>query len=254
MLQAHSLLWHYLWVAPNVLLLLLAALKWQRFRKQFPIFLVFAAISPITQLALYAADVVPSISAEIFWKVYWVCLVIEALLKFALVAEIFARVFGPYPSIARTSRLLIRAVGVALALTGSMVAGYAHSGGRFWIVEGAHILQQTTFFIECGLIGFLFALATYFGLKWDRASFGIALGLGISASVHLATWAVMANGGLLDKRYLLDFLNMGTYHICVLIWFYYLLVPRKATTTSAVPLPEHNLEIWNRELERLLQP
>jgi hypothetical protein len=254
MLQAHSFLWHYLWIAPNVLLLFLAALKWQRFHRQFPIFLVFAALSAVAQLAVYAADVVPSVSPEVFWKVYWACLVIEALLKFALVAEIFARLFGPYPSIARTSRLLIRGVGVALALTASLVAGYAHSGGRFWIVEGAHLVQQTIFFIECGLIVFLFLLATYFKLTWDRVSFGIAVGLGISASVHLATWAVMANGGLLDKRYLLDFLNMATYHACVLIWFYYLLVPRKATTTSAVPLPEHNLEIWNRELERLLQP
>jgi hypothetical protein len=63
----------------------------------------------------------------------------------------------------------------------------------------------------------------------------------------------MANGGLMDKRHLLDFLNMATYHVCVLIWFYYLLVPEKSVTTSAVSLPEHDLAIWNRELERLLQ-
>jgi hypothetical protein len=38
----------------------------------------------------------------------------------------------------------------------------------------------------------------------------------------------------------------------VLIWFYFLLVPQKIATTSAVSLPENNLDIWNRELERLL--
>jgi hypothetical protein len=63
----------------------------------------------------------------------------------------------------------------------------------------------------------------------------------------------MANGGLLDRRQLLDFLNMATYHLCVLIWFYYLLIPQKSATTFAVLLPENNLDIWNRELERLLQ-
>jgi hypothetical protein len=41
--------------------------------------------------------------------------------------------------------------------------------------------------------------------------------------------------------------------VCVLIWFYYLLVPEKSSTKSAAPLPEHSLDIWNRELERLLQ-
>jgi hypothetical protein len=51
----------------------------------------------------------------------------------------------------------------------------------------------------------------------------------------------------------LVFLNMATYQVCVLIWFYYLLVPQKSVTTSAVFLPENNLDIWNRELERLLQ-
>ena len=99
----------------------------------------------------------------------------------------------------------------------------------------------------------LFVTAGYFRLGWRRPVFGITLGLGISACVHLATWAVMANGGLADKRHLLDMLNLATFHVCVLIWFYYLLVPEKVSTTSAVALPEHNLELWNRELERLLQ-
>jgi hypothetical protein len=107
--------------------------------------------------------------------------------------------------------------------------------------------------IECGLILFLFVFTACFKLTWDRATLGIGLGRGISASVHLGSWAVMANGGLAHSRYLLDFLNLATYHLCVLIWFYYFLVPQKSAATSAVSLPENNLDIWNRELERLLQ-
>jgi hypothetical protein len=56
-----------------------------------------------------------------------------------------------------------------------------------------------------------------------------------------------------QRSYLLDFALMVTFLVCVLIWFYYLLVPQKSVTTSAVFLPENNLDIWNRELERLLQ-
>ena len=48
---------------------------------------------------------------------------------------------------------------------------------------------------------------------------------------------------------------MATYHFCVLIWFYYLLVPRKITGRSLrFRLPENNLDVWNRELERLVHP
>lgn len=91
-------------------------------------------------------------------------------------------------------------------------------------------------------------------MAWENRAFGIALGFAVAVCEHMAAWAVMANGGLLDKRHLLDFLNMATYHICVLIWAYYLLVPQKRPTTSAVSLPDNNLAVWNRELERLLQP
>jgi hypothetical protein len=63
----------------------------------------------------------------------------------------------------------------------------------------------------------------------------------------------MANGASPQTAYLLDSIHMVTYHVCVLLWFYFLLVPEKSVATSAVPLPENNLDIWNRELERLLQ-
>jgi hypothetical protein len=46
---------------------------------------------------------------------------------------------------------------------------------------------------------------------------------------------------------------MATYHFAVLIWFYYLLKPGKVALKSAPALPENNLALWNRELERLLQ-
>ncbi len=53
-------------------------------------------------------------------------------------------------------------------------------------------------------------------------------------------------------RVILDFVGMSASHIAVLIWFYYLLVPRDAVAKPVVPLPESNLDVWNRELERLV--
>jgi hypothetical protein len=254
MLQAHSLLWHYLWVAPNLILLLLAVLIWRRpVRKQFPIFFFFAIVTAMVQLTVYAADVIPSVTPTTWWKVFWAGLLLEALVKFALVGEIFARVFGLYASVAKLGKLLISGVGVVLVLLAAATAAYTPKNNIYWIVSGAHLLEQTIYMIECGLIFFLFAFAFYFKLNWGRSAFGISLGLGISACVHLATWGLMANGNFSgDYRILLVFLNMATYHLCVLIWFYYLLLPQKSVVTSAVPAPEHSLAIWNQELERLL--
>ena len=252
MLQAHSFLWNYLWVAPNLLLLVLAFLIWRR-EPRFPVFVAFAVLSALEQLVLYAADVLPAVTPESFWRIDWTCLLLDALLKFVLIAEIFARLFGPYPSIARTSRLVIRGVGLALVLAAAVIAAHSRSDISSPLISGTHLLGQTAFLIECGLVLFLFVFAAYFRLSWDRTSFGVALGLGVSASVHLASWALLANSVLaLRYRARLDFLNMGTYHVCVLLWFYYLLVPERSVSKAVIPPPEHSLEVWNQELERLL--
>lgn len=222
-------------------------------RDRFPVFIVFALLTSVDQLCLYAADVSPRVSAENFWRVLWIGLLIEGFLKIILIGELFSHVFGSYPSVVGLGRSLIRSVGAVLVLAAVLGAALARTDNSHWLISGAHLLEQTIYMIECGLLLFIFLFTAYFRLAWNSASYGIALGLGISACIHLGTWALSANGGLLDKRYLLDFLNMATYQACVLIWCYYLLVPQKSATTSAVALPEHNLEVWNRELERLLQ-
>jgi hypothetical protein len=255
MLQAHSFLWHYLWVAPNVLVFVLCFLIWTRgLGKQFPAFFIFAFASAVVQLALYVADVSPSVSAENFWRVDWAGSLIEGPLKFVVIGEIFAQVFGSYTSLARLGKLLIRGVGVTLVLAAAVAAAYAPRSGVHGMVYGAYLLEQSIYLIEAGLLVFIFFFASYFRLTLIRPLFGIALGLSISACVHLATWAVMANGGLPGKRNLLDFLNMATYNLAVLIWCYYLLVPSKVAAGPAVPLPENHLDVWNRELERLVRP
>ncbi len=254
MLQAHSFLWYYLWVAPSLFLLVLAVLlRRRKVHKQFPIFLFFAVVIAVEQLTLCAADVLPSVSPKTWWYLFWAGLLAEALVRFSLIGEIFSAVFGLYPSLARLGKLLISGVGVVLVLLATVAAAYTPKDNIYWIVSGAHVLQQTIYMIECGLILSLFAFASYFKLSWGRSAFGIALGLGFSACIHLATWALMANGNFSARyRVSLDFLNMATDHVCVLIWFYYLLIPQKSVTMSAVPLPEHSLAVWNQELERLL--
>lgn len=255
MLQAHSFLWYYLWVAPNLFLLALAVLIWRRkLYTQFPVFLVYAVVVGIEQLTLCVTDVLPSVKPISWWYLFWAGLLVEAVVKFALVGEIFSAVCGSYPSLAKLGKLLISGVGVVLVFLATMAAAYTPKDNIYWIVSGAHLLELTTYLIECGLILFLFLFAAYFKLHWNRSAFGIALGLGISACVHLATWALMANGNFsAHYRVYLDMLNLATYHVCVLIWFYYLLLPQKNAVVSLAPPPENNLELWNRELERLLQ-
>jgi hypothetical protein len=251
MLQAHSLLWHYLWVAPNLLLLILGFILWRHgIARKFAAFFAFAVLSAIGQLSVYAADVLPFVTPGAYWRVVWTDQILEAILKFVLIAEIFAILFDSYASLARLGKSLIRVLGAALILIAAVAAAYSPS----YELAATSVPNQTIFLVESGLLVFVFLFSSYFHLSWPRQLFGIALGLGISACVHLATWALISNAGLqYSGRLLSVFLNMATYHVCVLIWFYYLLVPQKTVAKTAVPLPENNLAVWNRELERLLQ-
>ncbi len=255
MLQAHSLLWHYLWLAPHILQLALAVWMWRRgLHRLFPVFLTYTLFEAVEEFTLYGLDVLPWVRAETFWKAFWVGLIVEGLLKFALTGELFLHLLRPWPAVAKLGNRLITCAGAVLVLVAGLTAGFTVPANPYWLISGAHALQQSMYVVESGLILFIFLFAAYFKLAWNKNTFGIALGLGILSCEHLATWATIASGILADKSYLLDFANMATYHVCVLIWFYYLVVPPKAAIKSAVPLPENNLDVWNRELERLLQP
>lgn len=256
MLQAHSLLWNYLWAAPNVFLLALGVLIWKRgLARQLPAFLVFAIVSGVGDLAAFVADILPSVSAVDFWRVFWASVLLESLLKFVVIGEVFSRILKPYPSIGRLGRVLISGFGTVLVFVAALLAAYARTGNTARLISGFHLLEQTVFIVELGLVVFILLFAAYFHLSWDRPSFGVLLGFGVSASGYLAAWAIISNAEpSAQGRTLLDFLEMGVYHLCVLIWCFYLLVPHQASTPKPAPaLPEHNLELWNRELERLLQ-
>ncbi len=255
MLQAHSILWHCLWVAPNLLFVLLGVLLWRRgIGRIFPAFLAFAILGSVGDLATYLADIIPSVTPDNFWRVFWASLVIESVLKFLVIGEVFSRLFTPYPSIARLGKTLVSGCGALLVLAAAVMAGFARGDTMIRVIARAHLLEQTVFIVELGLIIFLFVFAAYFHLSWDRLSFGIMIGLGVSACEHLAVWAIIANASPSEHvRTLFSLLGMATYLLCVFIWFYYLLVPGKATVKTKISLPENNLAVWNRELERLLQ-
>ncbi len=253
MLQPHSFLWHYLWLAPCVLLALLGFLMWRReLHKEFPAFFCYVLFEAAGGSLLYAIDVSPSTSGATYWESYLVYMILEVLIKFAVIGEISNHLLSRYVPLGRLGKRLISGIGVVLVLAATIIASYT-SSIAFWIISAARILGRSLSVVQCGLIVFLFIFAAYFRLRWQRPVLGIALGFGIMAAVSLACWALLADRIVGQRSDLLGFLNMATYHACVLVWCYCLLVPEESASTSAVFLPEHNLELWNRELERLLQ-
>jgi hypothetical protein len=256
MLQAHSFLYTYLWLGPHVLQIALAVFLVRRgLHRVFPIFFAYLVFEAAEEFTLYTMDVLPSVDWHTYWFAFCLGFVLEGLLKIAVLGELFATLVHSWPMLAALGNRMLSGIGATLVLLATVVAAYAPiDNPQHPIISRAHILEESFYIIQCGLILFLFLFAAYFRVRWKHQALGVLLGFGIVACEHLAVWAVAANGLLFENRSALDLLNMGTYHFGVLLWFYFLLVPEKITSTSAVPLPDYHLEVWNRELERLFHP
>jgi hypothetical protein len=255
MLQAHSFLWNYLWVAPDLYLLALGVLMWRRgLSRRVPYLVAFALLSSTLDLVRFVLDVAPWASADSFWIFSWVDLIVEALLRCLVIGEAFSQVLQLYPSLARLGKRLISGVGAILVLLAALAAAFSQDPSQIRLIAGFHVMVQTVIIVDFGLIVFVFLFVALFKLTWDRLSFGILQGFGFSSGVHLCSWAVAVNTNLSQHgRILLDFLNFATFHFYVVLWYYYVLVPGKEVSRVEPLVPEHNLELWNRELERLLQ-
>jgi hypothetical protein len=236
MFQPHSLLWHYLWVGPCVLLAVLAVLSSRRGLRQLsPAFFSYLVFEAIQGLTLYAMDLSPWVSDNAYWRAAIAGAVIELFVKLAVIWELFSHLVAPRPSVGKTGRPTIMCVGVSLAVLAAWAASHAHIA-KYAILSYFQILNQGIYMVEAGLLLFIFLFAAYHHLMWGKSDFGIALGLSISACVGLGVFATHANGAFLKARYLLDFVDGGTYHMCVLIWFYYLLGSNMRGKASVSPL------------------
>jgi hypothetical protein len=255
MLQAHSLLWHYLWVGPHVLQLGLALLLWLRgLHRQFPFFFAYLILEAGEEFTLYGLDIAPRVSSATWWHAFLAGSVLEGLLRFAIIAELLRLLLQRWPVLVRLGRNLVGGVGGALILFAAVTDALRDPNQTNLLIKIGHDLQQSFFLVQAGLILCIFLFAAYFHVVWQRVALGIALGFAVVWCEHLAVWTVLTTGILTPARAPLDMMNMATYHVAVLIWFYYVLVPEDAAGRPAQPLPDPNLDLWNHELERLLLP
>jgi hypothetical protein len=235
MFHPHSLLWHYLWVGPHVLQLLLAVLVWRKgFHRLSPIFFSYLIYEGIEEIALYLIDVLRVGSYQFWWHSCFAGMLVEGLVKLAVVWEVCHHLTRHRKATARSSNRLLALTAVALIALSAFAAAHAPNVAKPLFVAQVHILAEMVYIVMSGLWLFTFLFAARFRLAWTRHDLGIALGGAISACVHLGTSGLFANNGRLPKGYLLDFLNMATYHAVVLIWFYYLLPPPALSLAATI--------------------
>jgi hypothetical protein len=247
------LIWYYLWIVPHLLLaVVLGALIWRKLYRQFPIFSAYLAFELVQFLVLFTMAKLQSVTNLQYALAYSVGLALSIALRFGVIYEISAHLFRNYGVLGRFGKPLFRWIATALLPLGLLFA-YASGGHDVTrLVSVLAVLERAASILQCGLLLGMFVFSSYLGLSWRSYVFGIALGLGIFASVELAVSAIRSETGFIYGRSL-DYLTMATYHCCVLIWAFYLWAPERSSQYALRVLPQSDVETWNKELQRLMK-
>jgi len=250
-MYAHSFLWHYLWIAPHALQLIIAIVMIRRrLFNDFPLFLAYTIFQAIGSTILFILDHVEAVSTYQYWYTHWVLSLISIGLRFGVIWEVFRHIFRDYAGLQGLTRVVFRGALVVLLFVAIVIAARAPEVGSLHILSRVHILDLFVDIIQAGLWVLLIGMAHYFGLSRGTFAFGIVFGLGIFSTVDLATETIRVWTGFI-AGYAFDLVSMATYHCCVVVWLVYLLAPQRIHRTPK-ELPNNNLEQWNAELQRLL--
>jgi hypothetical protein len=247
------LLWYCLWVAPHALqgIILFAMLR-RRLDRQFPMFFLYTAFEVLQFVVLFTISRSHFHFGPGYARAYSVGLALSTAIRFGVIYELFRHFFRRYPALGGAGALLFRGATIVLLLLAVGLAVSSPGSSADFLLNATYALDRTVSILQCGLLISLFSFSRYFLLSWRSHAFGIALGLGIFATVELATSAVWLHLGTFGNP-VINLVTMATYNGCVLIWIFYLVAPEREPQMTVNALPKYDLEIWNQELQRLLQ-
>jgi hypothetical protein len=260
MLGLHFL-WYYLWVAPHILQgIILFAMVRRGLHRQFPMFFLYTGFEILQSGLLLAVSQLVSYFGPVYFQVYAVGLALSTAIRFGVIHELFSNFFQRYPALSGAGKLLFRgatmvlllvAVGLSVSAPGNVPDHVLKEAAYFSLRTTTFAADRAVSILQCGLLISLFFFSRYFALSWRSPAFGIALGLGTFASAELATTALRLYVPAHDNVF--DLVAMGIYHLCVVVWVLYLVSAEREPQFTLKTLPKYDLEIWNRELQRLLQ-
>jgi hypothetical protein len=106
--------------------------------------------------------------------------------------------------------------------------------------------------IEAGLVLALFVFARALRVSWHSWVAGVALGFGVSASIDLVGAAARAEWG--EPAFgAADLTQMAGFHLCVLVWLVSVFLAERTSRFPDEKLKISNLELWDQELQRMVQ-
>jgi hypothetical protein len=242
----------YLLIVPHLLcgVALLIAIR-KKVHKRFPAFVTLLAFSFIFELVI-------TLSIGFFFQAiykWWVVADVAAMFLLGLLVlyELAREVLLSRPSLKRLFNPMPRWTAAALVLIAAASTALLPQTTR---EQAMNIFESLNFGLNLIAIGLLLAMLLFtrvLGISWRGIPAGIALGFGVVAAAEMATSTLMAHLG--KGSYIpVDIVRMIAFHVCVVVWVVYLLLPGKSPHSDGGTMQISDLEHHLQELQRMVQP
>jgi len=241
-----------LWISPHLLLAAVSVLMYKRrLYRDFPFFWLYTLYETVEFALLYALNSIPRITGQQYTYAFLATLVISIALRFGVIREVSDDLFRDHQFLKEAARGSLRWAKALLILAGIACAIFVPGEDTGRLIGGLAVINRGVGIVQCGLLVFLMCFSHLLALSWRSFAFGIALGVGVLSSIDIAAYAIRAQGVSEEWARALNLLTTGSYLICSLIWFGYILAPeRKSSVVASVSGDE--VDNWNRELQRWL--
>ena len=222
---------------------------WRKAYRNFPLFFVYILSQLLRFVILFSAY---RAGDRVLYREAFLRLeVVDAVLSFAVIYELFARTFRAYEGIRELGWMLLRWASAVLVVIALLVAFSQAGGDKDPFLEGLFALEMGINVVKGGLLFLLFVLHAGLGLQWGRQAFGIALGFGLLTSIALASVTLRYHYGK-ELNVALSLIKSAAYDCAIMVWLGALIRPD--ALRSAAPRPQKwDIEAWNRTLLELLE-
>ena len=244
---SRNILGLYLWVAPHVLLAVVAAVMLRRRRyKEFPVFFSYLIFEVLQFCILFAMSRrLLLVSVTTYQEIDLLGRAGSIALRFGMIQEMLEAPVAHSAPLRRTIARVLRYAAVFLAVLAFVFIGSVYSWDFREFIVPTHAINQTLNIVQCGLLAFVFLWHRYLGFKMRGFVVGIALGMGLVASLEPLLHAL--ENSRVDPQ-VFNLLRMGAYHISVMIWLYFATKREEFSSDSAPSFPDAGK--WAVELGR----
>jgi hypothetical protein len=238
-----------IWFLSPILQVVIAGVMLRkRLFREMPLFFSYTVCHSIFAYILF---VLLKTSWPAFFYGYWGSEVVDALLVFLVIQEIFSTVFKPYEALRSLGIWLFRGSLLVLIAVAILIAPNSGPSGFEKLVSSLFIVQRSILFVQAGLIFFLILTSRLFGLTWRNYVFGVALGFGALACVAGLGIALRSRVPARVDDWLETVVPFG-YILGVAVWVYYMLMPSSTSEVDRSQIDASPLKAWNRALEGML--